>query len=187
MKNIDSTKTTKLLLKLAPLVLMFSLFSACRTSTPTVRTADDVDIEKFMGDWYVIGNIPTFIEKGIWNAKEQYELNEDGTIATTFTFNEDGPDGEFKKYTPKGFVYDEKFPSNAVWGMQFIWPIKAEYVIMHVDEDYTETVIGRSKRDYLWIMYREPDMPEERLNALMDMAVEEGYEREAIRIVPHGE
>jgi len=48
-------------------------------------------------------------------------------------------------------------------------------------------VIGRSKRDYLWIMYREPDMPEERLNALMDMAVEEGYEREAIRIVPHGE
>jgi len=168
-------------------ILMISLFSACRTKTPTIQTEDQVDIPKFMGDWYVIGNIPTSIEKGIWNAKENYEVNEDGTIATTFTFNKDSADGEFKKYTPKGFVRDEKFPSNAVWGMQFIWPIKAEYVIMHVDEEYQETMIGRSKRDYLWIMYRDPDMPEDRLNALIDMAVEEGYNREDIRIVPHGE
>ena len=172
---------------LLPILIMLTLFSACRTTAPTIKTADHVDLDRFMGDWYVIGNVPTFIEKGIWNAKETYKLNDDGTIATTFTFNEDGPDGEFKEYTPKGFVRSEKFPSNAVWGMQFIWPIKGEYVIMHVDEDYTETVIARSKRDYLWIMYRQPDMPEDRLNALIDMAVEEGYERKAIRIVPHGE
>jgi len=164
---------------------MLSIFTACRTTAPTITTAKQVDLERFMGDWYVVGNIPTFLEKGIWNAKESYELNDDGTVATTFTFTKDGPDGERKTYTPTGFVRNESFPSNAVWGMQFIWPIKAEYVIMHVDDDYTETVIGRSKRDYLWIMARDPDLPEERLNALIDVAVEEGYEREKIRRVPH--
>lgn len=168
-----------------PFVIM-TVFTACRTTAPTIRTEDQVDLERFMGDWYVIGNIPTFLEKGIWNAKESYELNEDGTVATTFTFNKGGPEGERKTYTPTGFVRSETFPSNAVWGMQFLWPIKAEYVIMHVDEAYQETMIGRSKRDYLWIMHRRPDMPEDRLEALIDMAVEEGYDRSLIRRVPHG-
>jgi len=178
--------TMKLFLKLfIPVLIMLSLFTACRTKTPTIKMANQVDLDRFMGDWYVIGNIPTPIEKGIWNAKENYKMNEDGTIATTFTFNKDSADGEFKEYTPKGFVRDEKFPSNAVWGMQFIWPIKAEYVIMHVDEEYQETIIGRSKRDYLWIMGRDPKMSEERLNALIEMSVEEGYDRDAIRMVPH--
>jgi apolipoprotein D and lipocalin family protein len=177
----------RLFLTLIPLLLMLGLFSACRTKTPTVTTATQVDLNRFMGDWYVIGNIPTPFEKGIWNAKENYQLNDDGTIATTFTFNKDSADGKFKEYTPKGFVYSEKFPSNAVWGMQFIWPIKSEYVIMHVDEEYQETVVGRSDRDYLWIMYRTPDMPEERLDALIDFAVEEGYDRGDVRIVPHGD
>ena len=28
-----------------------------------LKTVDFVDLERFMGDWYVIANIPTFIEK----------------------------------------------------------------------------------------------------------------------------
>ena len=33
--------------------------------------------------------------------------------------------------------------------MQFVWPIKAEYLIVYLDEDYSKTVIGRSKRDFV--------------------------------------
>ena len=33
-----------------------------------LKTVDYVDLERFMGDWYVIANIPTFIEKGAVNA-----------------------------------------------------------------------------------------------------------------------
>ena len=29
--------------------------------------------------------------------------------------------------------------SNAVWGMQFIWPIKAEYVVVYLSDDYSQT------------------------------------------------
>ena len=55
-------------------------------STP-VQTVSHVDLQRFMGDWYVIANIPTFIEREAYNATERYELNEDGTIQTTFSFN----------------------------------------------------------------------------------------------------
>ena len=33
-----------------------------------------------MGDWYVIANIPTFIERDAFNAIESYELDSDGNI-----------------------------------------------------------------------------------------------------------
>ena len=35
-----------------------------------LETVKYVDLERFMGDWYVIANIPTFIEKGAVNAIE---------------------------------------------------------------------------------------------------------------------
>lgn len=167
---------------LLPAAFVVMLFNACQSPKP-LRQADYVDLDRFMGDWYVIANIPTFIEREAWNAVETYERRSEYVIDTTFTFNKGGPDGELKTYTPVGFVRDKE--NHAEWGMRFIWPFKAEYIVMHVDEDYTETVIGRTDRDYLWIMYRKPEMPEERLRALIDLAVEEGYERESIRIVPH--
>ena len=48
---------------------------------------------------------------------------------------------------------------NAVWGTQCAWPIEAEYVIVDLDPRYTRTIIGRSKRDYVWLMARTPTLP----------------------------
>ena len=45
-----------------------------------------VDIEEFMGTWYVIASIPTFLEKGALNPTERYSLNDDGTVATEFSY-----------------------------------------------------------------------------------------------------
>ena len=84
---------------------------------PPVPVVQHVDLDRFMGDWYVIASIPTYIERDAWNAIESYKLDPDGTIATTFTFNEGGYDGPERLYTPRGFVVDRT--SNAVWGMQF--------------------------------------------------------------------
>jgi len=146
-----------------------------------LKAVDQVDLERFMGDWYVIANIPTSIEKGAHNAVETYRLDDDGTIATTFTFKKDGFDGELKTYTPRGFVRDE---SNAIWGMQFIWPIKADYRIIYLDEAYAVTVIGRNKRDYVWIMARKPAIPEQEYTRILDMLGSVGYDVNKVQLVP---
>jgi len=148
----------------------------------TVPVVEKVDLPRFMGPWYVIGVIPTFIEKDIYNAIESYELAPDGTIKTTFTLNKGGFDGERKVYTPRGFVVPGT--NNAIWGMQFIWPIKAEFVISHLDADYTETIIARSARDYVWIMARTPSIPEADYQRLLELLKREGYEISKINKVP---
>lgn len=135
-----------------------------------------------MGDWYVLANIPTFIEKGAHNAIESYRLAEDGTIETTFTFRANDFDGELKRYTPRGFVCDRE--SNAVWGMQFIWPIKADFRIVYLTPDYSQTVIGRQARDYVWIMARTPSIPDEDYRRILSFLAAQGYDVSRIQKVP---
>lgn len=149
----------------------------------TVPVAASVDLPRFMGPWYVVGVIPTFLEKDIYNAIESYELAADGTISTTFTFNQGAFDGPAKRMQPKGFVVEGS--NNAVWGMQFIWPIKAEFVIAHVDAQYTETIIARSARDYVWIMARSPSISPERYAALVGRVKAMGYDTSKLVKVPH--
>jgi apolipoprotein D and lipocalin family protein len=87
-----------------------------------------------------------------------------------------------KQYHPTGFVRSD--PSNAVWGMQFVWPIKAEYLIVHLDEAYTTTVVARNKRDHAWIMSRTPTMPEREYERLVGQLVSWGYDGAAFVRVP---
>ena len=157
------------------------LISGCQTLKP-IHTVEYVDLNRFMGDWYVIANIPTFIEKDAYNAIESYRLDDDGTVATTFRFNKGSLDGPLKEYHPRGLIRDKK--SNAVWGMQFIWPFKAEYRIIFLSDDYSRTVIGRSKRDYVWIMAREPAISDEEYDVILVFLREQGYDLKKLQKVP---
>ena len=167
--------------KLLIIVLLTILVLGCQTMKP-IYTVETVDLKRFMGDWYVIASIPTFIEKDAYNAMESYRLNEDGTVATTFKFNKGSMDGPLKKYTPRGFIKDKS--SNAVWGMQFIWPFKAEYRIILLDVEYSITVIGRTKRDYVWIMAREPSISDAEYASILKFLQEQGYDIEKLQKVP---
>lgn len=158
-------------------------FSGLSIANPPMQTVDFVDLPRFMGDWYVVANIPTRLEKGAHNPIESYRLDTDGTIATTFSFNAGSFDGEEKIYYPRGFVRDKT--TNARWGMQFIWPIKADFRVVYLDPDYQYTVIGRKARDYVWIMARSPDIDEQKYQELIDFAVSIGYPAEKIERAPH--
>ena len=165
------------------LLVISALLAGCNAvQRPPIQTVPHVDLQRFMGDWYVIANIPTFVERDAYNAVESYRLDADGTIATTFTFRQGSYDGEPKCHRPRGFVLDTQ--SNAVWGMQFIWPFKGEFRIVYLDSDYTQTVIGREKRDYVWIMARQPTIPESDYQRMVQLLAREGYDTAQIRKVP---
>lgn len=163
-------------------IFMMTLVACQTVPKDPVDVEDDVNLDRFMGKWYVIASIPTRIEKNAYNAVEVYERVDENRIATTFTFREGGFDGELKRYEPTGFVRDTA--SNAVWGMQFIWPFKADYRILYVDDDYTATIIGRQKRDYVWIMARSPTIPNEEYDRLVALVAGQGYDPAALRKVP---
>ena len=157
----------------------------CETAgkAPPLKLVSKVEIPRFMGKWYVIANIPTFIERGAHNATESYELDEDGNIAITFQFNKGALDGPVKEYHPKGFIHDRN--SNAEWRVQFLWPFLADYLVIDLADDYSFTVIGVPSRNYLWIMARSSTIEEKTYKNLIDRIAAQGYDISRIEKIIH--
>jgi apolipoprotein D and lipocalin family protein len=68
--------------------------------------------------------------------------------------------------------------------MRFVWPVKADYRIAYLDDDYTLTVIGRQARDYVWIMARAPAIPDADYARILAFLEAQGYDVSKIRKVP---
>ncbi len=180
-------------LKLIPAALLAALLAGCSSasSLPPLRgTNEPVDLERFMGPWYVIAAIPIdipllpmFSEKGAHNGVETYHLAADGTIDTTYVFQRGAFDGPPRTFTPKARVANA--PVNSEWKMKFAWFLpEADYLILSLDQDYQRTVIGVPDRAYAWIMSRTPVMPEAEYAALVADLRAAGYATERLERVP---
>jgi len=158
------------------LVTLTLQLTACTGVTPEpMKTVNQLELSKFMGNWYVLADIATPFDKGARNPVEIYTRNADGTIATTYRFQR----GEkVREMHAKAYVMDD---SNAVWGMQFFWPIKADYRVVYLDEDYNYCIVGRNKRDFIWIMSRTTELEPGKFEELLQFAESLGYDRERLR------
>jgi apolipoprotein D and lipocalin family protein len=109
-------------------------------------------------------------------------LQPDGKIGTVFHYRNNSFDSELKDINSTGYVHEGTH--NAVWGVQIIWPIKAQYKIAYLNDDYSQTIIARDKRDYVWIMARTPTIPQSDYDALVAKVKAMGYDLKDLRKVP---
>ena len=163
-------------------ILLLVVGSSCR-SYPPIQTVDAVDLDRFAGKWYVVAHIPAAMEESAYDATETYERTGDLGMDAIFRFRDGGFEQEIEEHRFPGFVEDDG--SNAVWGVQVFWPFRAEHRVVHLDRNYTETVIGRTKRDYVWVMTRSPEITDETYQRLIQIVQERGYSLEKLRRVPH--
>lgn len=165
------------------LATALAVLAGCASAgPPTVPHVAQVDLPRFMGDWYVIANIPSRPERDAYGAVESYAMRPDGKIQTTFRYRRGSFDAPEKTMRPVATVVPNS--GNAVWGMQFVWPIQAEYVIGWVAPDYSQTLVVRSKRDYAWLMARTPTIPEADYTAHVERLRAMGYDVSKLRRVP---
>ena len=167
------------MIRVGLLLILAGLMMACGRD---FRTVKKVDLQSFMGDWYVIAILPNFIEKNAYNGIESYQLNPDGTIGVTYTFFKGGPQGKKKVMHPLGKVFDRQ--SNAHWKMRLIKPFWSDYLIVDLAPDYRYTVIGVPNRKFVWIMSRTPDLSDEDYSAIIKRLAAMGYKTDKIRKMP---
>ncbi len=149
------------------------------------KTVDNVDIQRFMGDWYVIAGRTTFLEKGATNSLEQYSWNEEkNRIDITFTYNKNTFDGPLKTIEQKAWIHNSK--TNAHWKVQPLWPFKLDYLVIALDKDYQWTVVGVPNQAYLWLMARVKSMSEEKIKSILKDVAATGYSIEDVKPIRHG-
>lgn len=154
----------------------------CVASTPPIKPVTDVDLQRYMGTWYVIASIPTSFEKDAYNAVETYRLDHDGRVDTMFQFRKGSFDAPLKTIDSTGYVGADT--GNAVWGVQIIWPIRAQYLVAYLKDDYSQVIVARDARDYTWVMARTPTVSDSDYKALIDQVKELGYPLDKLYKVP---
>ena len=168
-------------LLVACVLAIFSL-AVQASDKPPIKPVEMVNLPQFMGKWYVIGNIPSWQEKEAFNATETYTLNPKGEIDTVYHYRKGSFASKVKDINSTGFVREGT--NNAVWGVQIIWPIKAQYKIAYLNNDYSQTIVARDKRDYVWIMARTPTIPQADYDAMVAKVKAMGYDLKELRKVP---
>ncbi|KAK3240373.1 hypothetical protein CYMTET_49783 [Cymbomonas tetramitiformis] len=147
---------------------------------PPLRTVAEVDVQKFMGEWYVVGTIPTYFEIGACNPKEVYTWNEAKKVVNVqFTFNKNTLDGAISSIPQTLYPAGYKgglAPVSGSWQVSPFWPVRLSYLIMDIADDYRYTVIGYPTREYLWIMSRSTTIAEEDYSKVMELVKEQGYD-----------
>jgi len=174
-------KTALLTILLCTVVLLCGCMSTPPKKAP-LRTVDHVDLTRFMGEWYVIGTIPWIVEKNNLGTMDIYKMRPDGRIDITYAFHKKDLSAKRQEMHAIGSVLDKQ--TNARWGVQFIWPFKAPYLVIDLADDYSTTIIGYPSRDLIWIMARTSTLPEITYQSLLQKAANQGYDTNRIVKVP---
>lgn len=163
-------------------LLMVTTVSA---STKFMKTVNYVDIDRFMGTWYVMAVRPTVFEKGAVNSIERYDRNpKNGNINVTFVYNKDSFDGKITTIKQKARVFNTS--TNAHWKISLFWPVEFDYLVIALDDkDYSWCAVGVPNQDFLWIMTREYTVGRDEVNKMVEEVAKTGYSVDKLIFIEH--
>ena len=161
------------------LFALLAVTAGCRSTShlPVVR---DFEAERYMGVWYEAVRYPHRFEKGLSSVSAEYTLNSDGTIRV-LNRGFDAQCGEWKSI--EGQAKSRGNPDEGWLKVTFFKPIYASYRIVYLDEAYTRAIVTGPTYGYLWILTRDPLLPDTQLQSLIGKAVEMGFERERMILI----
>jgi len=127
------------------------------TPVPTVSTpaSAPIDLQKFMGTWYVIGRVPNPIERGHVASVNEFRLRGDQKVSIRYRYR-DGFSEPQQELTVRASV-DEK-SGNHNWRTWFYKIVPTHTRVLEVAPDYSWAMLGYPGREMAWIFARKPDM-----------------------------
>ena len=161
-------------MKLRALVKKFwavSVFAAAAGCfEPEIAAVRDFDPARYMGKWYEIARLPNWFEKGMTRVTAEYTLLEDGTIRVE--------NRGIKNGRESGVTGVARLKGDADVGeleVSFFRPFYGDYRIIRLAPDYSCSVVMGSDRDYLWVLARTPEIPEEEFVRILAFLRENGF------------
>jgi apolipoprotein D and lipocalin family protein len=144
--------------------ILFGLFLivGCASAQP-IETAQEVDVERYIGRWYAITSLPQFFTRNCDAQMADYEIINAQTISVLNTCLKSGKQ---KDTTIKGQAVVTNAATNAELEVTFnnfftrLFRVKGDYNILKLDPAYRYVLVGSRNRKSLWILAREKKIPE---------------------------
>lgn len=142
-------------------------------------TVPNVDLKRYSGKWFEIARYPNkFQKKCVGNTTATYDIMANGKISV---LNEClKKDGEMLDAKGEARVADKQTNSKlevrfAPKFLSFIPQVWGDYWIIYLDDQYQNVAIGDKKREYFWILSRQPEMNETAYREILQKAETLGF------------
>jgi len=156
-----------------------AVFSGCAgRRMPPLVTAQNVDLKRYMGTWHSIASFPKSFERGCRCTRAEYSLLEDGRVEVKNSCLRGG-----ERDVATGVARLRKPGDTSRLEVSFFGPFWGEYSILHVDDGYRHAVVGTRDRDSLWFLAREPQVDEEAMQRMREVARRQGFDLDRLRPV----
>ena len=165
---------------------LLALLAGCNTlrqHEPVPVVDMRVDLDRFMGQWYMIASVPTVLDRKAFNGVQTFQRADRG-IDITYEFNAGAADGELKTVNSRAMVDNPGI--NSDWEVTYAWPIRGDYKILWLEPDYSATAIGHPNRKNVWILSRQRTISPPVYSDIILYLQQLGYDVGNIRRVPQG-
>ncbi len=154
---------------------------------PPLQTMRHVELTRYAGRWYEVARLPMFFEAACeGQPTAHYEPRMDGSIAVINRcpvgkgdVTEVSGVAEPVSGSGGGKLKVSLWPECLRW-LPMAW---ADYWILHVDDDYSEALVGSPSRNFCWLLSRRRTLPRERMLALVEIARDQGFAVDKLRFV----
>ena len=139
---------------------------------PPVSTIATLDVPRYMGTWYEIAKFPNrFQAKCVANTRARYLAQTDGSVQVLNScVTADGSTIDaLGRAIQVGATTSPKLqvrfaPAWLSWLPQ-VW---GDYWVIDLDADYQLAAVSDSKREYLWVLSRTPQVNDKAYGALVE-------------------
>ena len=173
------------------LFLALTNFSFAHTHKE-LKTVKNIEIDRYLGRWHQVAAIPAWFQKKcVADTTADYQKVEDGLSVTNTCRKKDGSN---KVALGKARVNHE-FSDNArlqvtfvnLFNKWWVWLFGGDYWVIDLAKDYSYSVVGEPKRQYLWILSREDNMKAEQFAELDLRIKKQGYDTCKVIVTQEGE
>ncbi len=152
-------------------ILLFCSLLGCSTAKLQFETLPNFSIERYMGKWYEIARTKNRFQKNMVNVTANYRLLKDGNVEV---INSGYSTTKKRRKEADAIAYPTDIPN--LLRVSFFRPFKANYWVVYVDSAYTTALVCGGKKDMFWILARTPELPEQKLNHILDVAQLQGLD-----------
>lgn len=161
------------MVRIAIILIAMMSFLSCKT-TQNLNTVQEVDIVRYVGQWYEIARLPNSFEKGLECVTANYTIKKNDKIEVLNKGYSIEKAGKLSTAKGRAWVPDLEFPGRL--RVSFFWPFAGNYYIISLDEDYKYALIGDPSRKYLWILSRSKELDNTIYSELLDIAKVNGFD-----------
>ena len=164
------------------ILLSTLLLTACLGMPKQVQPVNNFQLERYLGTWYEIARLDHSFERGLSHVSANYSLLPTGQVRV---LNRGYSEQKQAWKDIEGKATFVKTPDIGHLKVSFFGPFYSSYVITDLDESYQYALISGYNHSYLWILARQPQIPDAVKQRLIAKAQSLGFDTRQLIFVQH--